>query len=124
MKSNSPLENYKVIFRRSTPKGGGGLHVQSTGKRSDMQYPGVEGVSPKPPVLQSTHMRLADAKQSYSMNALHLHHSRPSDGLVRGRLIPFPGVSLRSPPGYYSRFAFSCFARHLIHGGVIFPFRG
>ena len=24
---NSPLENYKVIFRRSTPKGGGGLNL-------------------------------------------------------------------------------------------------
>ena len=25
--NNSPLENYKVIFRRSTPKGGGGLNL-------------------------------------------------------------------------------------------------
>jgi len=24
---NSPLENYKVIFRRSTPKGRGGLNL-------------------------------------------------------------------------------------------------
>ena len=24
---NSPLEKYKVIFRRSTPKGGGGLNL-------------------------------------------------------------------------------------------------
>ena len=27
MKSNSPLENYKVIFRRSTAKPGGGLYL-------------------------------------------------------------------------------------------------
>ena len=25
--NNSPLENYKVIFRRSTPKGGGGQNL-------------------------------------------------------------------------------------------------
>ena len=45
-RSNSPLENYKVIFRRSTPKGGGGQPVRSPRKRSDCNNQGLSEAIP------------------------------------------------------------------------------